>query len=392
MQNEAEVAWIAGTHVDPSRDIEITTGPVDDLDDAAILPAFGGKMGIDATRKWPSEGVTREFPKRLVDDRRGARRRPSRSGRGSQQEPMTRHVSDFEAEGRRRRAVQRARGGARAGVAGSRRASACSAKLARQARVRRRRHVRPRAASRGRRSVPASTSGDAGEVRLAGAPASVDEAVELGAARGGRSPDGMPLTGFSLARSARAVRRRPPGARGSARARLARGRARRGGRVSARSLGDTDNAVEVVRAVEHGGLARLAPDDRSRRRIDERLDLIERAAAVQREIGRVRAFAPLPRLDPADAPVDRLRRRADGRGGAADVRDDPVHPGGLAALRPEARAGGDRVRRQRHRRRGRDRRGRPRAAALAARRHRAADSRRRGRCRSSATAATSRAS
>ena len=41
------------------------TGPVDDLDDAAIAPAFGGKMGIDATRKWPSEGFTREWPKRL---------------------------------------------------------------------------------------------------------------------------------------------------------------------------------------------------------------------------------------------------------------------------------------------------------------------------------------
>jgi 4-hydroxy-3-polyprenylbenzoate decarboxylase len=65
VQNEAEVAWIVGTHVDPSRDVEIVKGPVDDLDDAAILPAFGGKMGIDATRKWASEGVTREFPKRL---------------------------------------------------------------------------------------------------------------------------------------------------------------------------------------------------------------------------------------------------------------------------------------------------------------------------------------
>jgi 4-hydroxy-3-polyprenylbenzoate decarboxylase len=65
VQNEAEVAWIAGTHVDPSRDIEITRGPVDDLDDAAIFPAFGGKMGIDATRKWPEEGVTRPFPAKL---------------------------------------------------------------------------------------------------------------------------------------------------------------------------------------------------------------------------------------------------------------------------------------------------------------------------------------
>jgi 4-hydroxy-3-polyprenylbenzoate decarboxylase len=65
-QDPAEVAWIAGTHVDPSRDIEITRGPVDDLDDAAMFPAFGGKMGIDATRKWPSEGVTRPFPARLT--------------------------------------------------------------------------------------------------------------------------------------------------------------------------------------------------------------------------------------------------------------------------------------------------------------------------------------
>jgi 4-hydroxy-3-polyprenylbenzoate decarboxylase len=65
VQDPDEVAWVAGTHVDPSRDIQILTGPVDDLDDAAIQPAFGGKMGIDATRKWPSEGVTREFPTKL---------------------------------------------------------------------------------------------------------------------------------------------------------------------------------------------------------------------------------------------------------------------------------------------------------------------------------------
>jgi len=65
VQNEAEVAWIVGTHFDPARDIEITKGPVDDLDDAALFPAYGGKMGIDATRKGPSEGVTREWPTRL---------------------------------------------------------------------------------------------------------------------------------------------------------------------------------------------------------------------------------------------------------------------------------------------------------------------------------------
>jgi 4-hydroxy-3-polyprenylbenzoate decarboxylase len=74
VQDEAEVAWIVGTHCDPSRDVEITMGPVDDLDDAAIYPAFGGKMGIDATRKWAAEGVTREFPKRLTTTDAAARR------------------------------------------------------------------------------------------------------------------------------------------------------------------------------------------------------------------------------------------------------------------------------------------------------------------------------
>jgi 4-hydroxy-3-polyprenylbenzoate decarboxylase len=68
------VAWVAGTHVDPSRDIQIVTGPVDDLDDAAIHPALGGKMGIDATRKWPSEGFTRQWPKRLTTTEAAARK------------------------------------------------------------------------------------------------------------------------------------------------------------------------------------------------------------------------------------------------------------------------------------------------------------------------------
>ena len=30
-----EVAWIVGTHMDPLRDVQMTQGPVDDLDDAA---------------------------------------------------------------------------------------------------------------------------------------------------------------------------------------------------------------------------------------------------------------------------------------------------------------------------------------------------------------------
>jgi 4-hydroxy-3-polyprenylbenzoate decarboxylase len=65
VQDVREVAWIVGTHMDPLRDIQMTRGPVDDLDDAADLPAYGGKMGIDATRKWASEGYRRSWPARV---------------------------------------------------------------------------------------------------------------------------------------------------------------------------------------------------------------------------------------------------------------------------------------------------------------------------------------
>jgi len=69
VHNLREVAWIVGTHIDPVRDVQMTKGPVDDLDDAAELPAYGGKMGIDATRKWASEGYTRSWPSRIrMDD------------------------------------------------------------------------------------------------------------------------------------------------------------------------------------------------------------------------------------------------------------------------------------------------------------------------------------
>jgi 4-hydroxy-3-polyprenylbenzoate decarboxylase len=69
-----EVAWIVGTHIDPLRDVQMTKGPVDDLDDAADLPAYGGKMGIDATRKWASEGYTRSWPARIRTTDQAARR------------------------------------------------------------------------------------------------------------------------------------------------------------------------------------------------------------------------------------------------------------------------------------------------------------------------------
>ena len=60
--------------MDPLRDVQMTKGPVDDLDDAADLPAYGGKMGIDATRKWASEGYTRTWPARIKTTEQAAQK------------------------------------------------------------------------------------------------------------------------------------------------------------------------------------------------------------------------------------------------------------------------------------------------------------------------------
>jgi 4-hydroxy-3-polyprenylbenzoate decarboxylase len=74
VHNLREVAWIVGTHMDPSRDVQMTKGPLDDLDDSCDLPAYGGKMGIDATRKGPSEGYTRNWPARVRTTEAAGRR------------------------------------------------------------------------------------------------------------------------------------------------------------------------------------------------------------------------------------------------------------------------------------------------------------------------------
>jgi 4-hydroxy-3-polyprenylbenzoate decarboxylase len=62
VQNVSEVAWKALNNIDPERDIQFTLGPVDSLDHASRLVNFGSKMGVDATRKWPQEGFTRNWP------------------------------------------------------------------------------------------------------------------------------------------------------------------------------------------------------------------------------------------------------------------------------------------------------------------------------------------
>jgi 4-hydroxy-3-polyprenylbenzoate decarboxylase len=62
VHNISEVIWRVTNNIDPMRDVQIVKGPVDSLNHAAPMVGFGSKMGIDATRKWPSEGHEREWP------------------------------------------------------------------------------------------------------------------------------------------------------------------------------------------------------------------------------------------------------------------------------------------------------------------------------------------
>jgi len=69
VQDVGEVVWKTLNNIDPERDIQFTLGPVDSLDHSSRLPDFGSKMGIDATRKWPTEGFTRPWPDEVSSDR-----------------------------------------------------------------------------------------------------------------------------------------------------------------------------------------------------------------------------------------------------------------------------------------------------------------------------------
>ncbi|MGH9395811.1 MAG: menaquinone biosynthesis decarboxylase [Terriglobia bacterium] len=68
VHNPREVTWKVLNHIDPERDIQFMLGPVDQLEHASRLSNFGSKMGVDATRKWPSEGFSRPWPDEIKMD------------------------------------------------------------------------------------------------------------------------------------------------------------------------------------------------------------------------------------------------------------------------------------------------------------------------------------
>jgi 4-hydroxy-3-polyprenylbenzoate decarboxylase len=63
-----EVIWAITTRVDPARDTLIVENtPIDYLDFASPISGLGGKMGLDATNKWPGE-TAREWGKPIEMD------------------------------------------------------------------------------------------------------------------------------------------------------------------------------------------------------------------------------------------------------------------------------------------------------------------------------------
>ena len=68
VQDIPEVVLKVTNNIDPERDIQFTLGPVDSLDHSARLANFGSKMGLDATRKWPTEGFSRPWPDEILMD------------------------------------------------------------------------------------------------------------------------------------------------------------------------------------------------------------------------------------------------------------------------------------------------------------------------------------
>jgi len=69
VHNVTDVLWRVTGSLDPVRDVFFSEGPVDQLDHATNLACYGGKMGLDGTRKLPGEaGYEREWPDLVTMD------------------------------------------------------------------------------------------------------------------------------------------------------------------------------------------------------------------------------------------------------------------------------------------------------------------------------------
>lgn len=74
VQDASVAAFHALANVDPARDLVLDRGAVDVLDHASPVEGFGGKAGVDATRKVAGEGSIREWPAQVDADPAAAAR------------------------------------------------------------------------------------------------------------------------------------------------------------------------------------------------------------------------------------------------------------------------------------------------------------------------------
>ena len=68
-KNEKEVWWRVFNNIDAKRDLMMVEGPLDVLDHSSPMAKWGTKVGIDATKTWPEEGHTREWPDEITMDK-----------------------------------------------------------------------------------------------------------------------------------------------------------------------------------------------------------------------------------------------------------------------------------------------------------------------------------
>lgn len=139
----------------------------------------------------------------------------------------------------------------------------------------------------------------AGEVRLTGTPASADEAVSWAAAAAGISTAAC-RTGFSLA-DLWALAGKSGAALQTLAARLVAAGLEAVAAVPLDRFESTDDVVAAVASARAGGLGTWRATLEEARGAN-RLELILRAAGLQQQTSALRAFAPLPRIDPPGEP------------------------------------------------------------------------------------------
>ncbi|TCS76683.1 menaquinone biosynthesis decarboxylase [Pectinatus cerevisiiphilus] len=66
VQDQKEVWWRVYNNIDAKQDLVMVDGPLDVLDHSSPMPKWGTKIGIDATKTWPEEGHTREWPDEIT--------------------------------------------------------------------------------------------------------------------------------------------------------------------------------------------------------------------------------------------------------------------------------------------------------------------------------------